>query len=145
MRKRERNFFFFAEGGFCFMNNFISKKIVHKLTYSYIKNIQKIVSAINLRINRFLNLAPINVPRKIFPRLVSVEAEQSFKLVQRPKLYVCDYVRLVKVDILFARSTSKHLPIKCLKFLTCQHKILQDQNCLILSNNQLRESYKSKH
>ena len=43
------------------------------------------------------------VTLKNVPRLVSVKAEQSLKLVRRPKLYFGDYVRLARIDISFRK------------------------------------------
>ena len=38
------------------------------------------------------------------PRLISLRAEQSLKLVRRPKLYVVDFVRIAKIDIPFRKG-----------------------------------------
>ena len=54
------------------------------------------VNAINLRTSRFTNLAPNKVNKKDAHRLISFRAEQSLKLNQRLKLYLGDYVTLVK-------------------------------------------------
>ena len=65
---------------------------------------QNFVNAFNSRTNRVTNLAPNKVTEKNVPRLISLRAEQSLKLVRRPKLYVGDYVGLAKVDILFRKG-----------------------------------------
>ena len=65
---------------------------------------QDFLNAINSRTNRVTNLASSKVTRKYVPRLISLRAEQSLKLVQRPNLYLGDYVRLAKVDIPFRKG-----------------------------------------
>ena len=42
--------------------------------------------------------------KKDVPRLISLRAEQSLKLVRRPKLYVGDFVRIAKIDIPFRKG-----------------------------------------
>ena len=65
---------------------------------------QDFFNAINSRTNHVTNLAPNKVTKKDVPRLFSLRAEQSLKLVRRPKLYVGYYVRLAKVDIPFRKG-----------------------------------------
>ena len=112
----------FAERNIRSLKNLIYKYLEDKWTYSYIDKLQDFVNAINSRTNRVTNLAPNKVTKKDVPRLISLRAKQSLKLVRRPKLYVGDYVRLAKV---FARVTNNRSPMKCLKFLTYQHEIPQ--------------------
>ena len=64
---------------------------------------QDFVNAIYSRTNLVTNLAPDKVTKKYVPRLISLRAEQSLKLVRHPKFYVGDYVRLAKVDIPFRK------------------------------------------
>ena len=75
-----------------------------KWTYSYIDNLQDFVNTINSRTNRVIKLAPIKVTKKDVPRLVFLRAEQSLKLVRRPKLYVGDFVIIAKIDIPFRKG-----------------------------------------
>ena len=42
--------------------------------------------------------------KKDVPRLISLRAEQSLKLVCRSKLYVGDFVRIAKIDIPFRKG-----------------------------------------
>ena len=42
--------------------------------------------------------------KKDVPRVISLRAEQSLKLVRRPKLYVGVFVRIEKIDILFGKG-----------------------------------------
>ena len=86
-----------------------------KWTYSYIDKLQDFVNAINSRTNRVTNLALNKVTKKDVPRLISLRAEQSLKLVRRPKLYVSDYVRLA-----FSQGLQT-----IVQFLTYQHEIPQ--------------------
>ena len=74
------------------------------MDYSYIDKLQDFVNVINSRTNRVTNLVPKKVTKKDIPRLISLKAEQSLKLVRRPKLYVGDYVRLAKLDIPFRKG-----------------------------------------
>ena len=94
----------FAEINIRSLKNLIYKYLEDKLSYSYIDKLQDFVNAINSRTNRVTNLAPNKVTKKDVPRLISLRAEQSLKLVRRPKLYVGDYVRLAKVDIGFRKG-----------------------------------------
>ena len=75
-----------------------------KWTYSYIDKLQDFVNTINSRTNRVIKLAPNKVTKKDVLRLISLRAEQSLKLVRRPKLYVGDFVRIAKIDILFRKG-----------------------------------------
>ena len=42
--------------------------------------------------------------KKDVPRLISLRAEQSWKLVCRPKLYVGNFERIAKIDIPFRKG-----------------------------------------
>ena len=42
--------------------------------------------------------------KKDVPHLISLRVEQSQKLLRQPKLYVGDFVRLAKIDILFRKG-----------------------------------------
>ena len=42
--------------------------------------------------------------KKDVPRLIPLIAEQSLKLVRRPKLFVGDFVRIAKIDIPFRKA-----------------------------------------
>ena len=75
----------FAERNIRSLENLIYKYLEDKWTYSYIDKLQYLVNAINSRTNRVTNLAPNKVSKKDVPRLISLRAEQSLKLVRRPK------------------------------------------------------------
>ena len=94
----------FNERNICSLKNLIYKYLEDNWTYSYIDKLQDFVNAINSRTNHVTNLAPTKVTKKDVPRLISLRAEQSLKLVRRSKLYVGDYVRLDKVDIPFRKG-----------------------------------------
>ena len=49
-------------------------------------------------------MAPNKVTRKHLPALVSLIANSSSKLVQKPKFYVGDYVRIAKTDLPFRKG-----------------------------------------
>ena len=75
-----------------------------KWTYSYIEKLQDFVNTIISRTNRVIKLAPNKMTKMDFPRAVSLRAEQSLKLVCRPKFYVGDFVRIAKIDIPFRKG-----------------------------------------
>ena len=66
-------------------------------TYSYIETIKS-------RVNRVTKLAPNKVTRKHVPALISLIANISSKLAQKPKFYVGDYVRIAKTDLPFTKG-----------------------------------------
>ena len=68
---------------------------------------ESFVIAIISRLNRVTNLAPNKVTKADVPGLVSSRAEQSLKLVRRPKLYADGYVKIVNVDISFCKDYKK--------------------------------------
>ena len=67
---------------------------------------EKFVIAIISRTNRVTNLASNKVTKADISRLVSSRAEQSLKLVRRPKLYANGYTRIANVDIYFCKTES---------------------------------------
>ena len=73
-------------------------------TCSYIAKLQNFVQTINSRVNRGTKLAPNKVTRKHVPALVSLIANSSSKLVQKPKFYVGDCVRIAKTDLPFRKG-----------------------------------------
>ena len=60
--------------------------------------LQSFVQTINSRVDRLTKLFSNKVTRKHVPALVSLIANSSSKLVEKPKLYVGDYVRIAKTD-----------------------------------------------
>ena len=92
-----------------------------KWTYSYIDKLQDFVNTINLRTNRVIKLAPNKVTQKDVPRLISLRAEQSLKLVRRPKLYVGNFVRIAKIDIPFRKYFTCILGVKGIRDGTGYH------------------------
>ena len=75
----------FAERNIRSLKSLIYKYLEDKWTYSYIDKLQDFVNTINSRTNRVIKLAPNKVTKKDVPRLISLRAEQSLKLVRRPK------------------------------------------------------------
>ena len=73
-------------------------------TYSYIDKVQRFVQTIISRVNGVTKLAPNKVKRKHVPALVSVIANSSSKLVQKPKFFVGDYERIAKTDLPFRKG-----------------------------------------
>ena len=115
----------FAERNIRSLKNLIYKYLEDKWTYSYIDKLQDFVNAINSRTNRVTNLAPNKVTKKDVPRLISLRAEQSLKLVRRPKLYVGDYVKLAKVDIRFRKGYKQSFTDEVFEVFDIQHEIPQ--------------------
>ena len=96
--------FAFAERNIRSLKSLIYKYLEDKWTYSYIDKVQDFVNTIYSRTNRVNKLAPNEVTKKDVPRLISLRAEQSLKLICRPKLYVGDFVRIAKIDIPFRKG-----------------------------------------
>ena len=94
----------FAERNIRSLKSLIYKYLEDKWTYSYIDKLQDFVNTINSRTNGVIKLAPNKVTKKDVRRLISLRAEQSLKLVRRPKLYVGDFVRIAKIDIPFRKG-----------------------------------------
>ena len=76
--------------------NIIYRYLEENWTYSYINNLDQFVKTINSRVNRVTKLAPNKVSKKDIPRLVSLTVET--RRSQKPKLYVGDFVRIVKKE-----------------------------------------------
>ena len=79
------------------------KYLEFEWTYSYIEKLQSFDQTINSRVIRVMKLAPNKVTKKHVPALVSLIANSSSKLVQKPKFFVGDYVRIAKTDLPFYR------------------------------------------
>ena len=82
----------------------IYKYLEEKWTYSYIDKLQDFVSTMKSETNSVNKLAHNKVTKKDVPRLIFLRAEQSLKIVCRPKLYVGDFGRIAKNDIAFRKS-----------------------------------------
>ena len=94
----------FAERNIRSLKSITYKYLEFEWTYSYIDKLQSFVQTINSRVNRVTKLAPNKVTRKHVPALVSLIANSSSKLVQKPKFYVGDYVRTAKTDLPFRKG-----------------------------------------
>ena len=94
----------FAERNIRSLKNIIYKHLENKWSYHYINELQSFVKTINSRINRMIGLAPNQVKKKHVEYLVSLIAEQSSKLVRKPKFKVGDRVRIAKQDLPFKKG-----------------------------------------
>ena len=94
----------FAERNIRSLKSIMYKYLEFEWTYSYIEKLQSFVQTINSRVNRVTKLAPNKVTRKHVPALVSLIANSSSKLVQKPKFYVGDYVRIAKTVLPFRKG-----------------------------------------
>ena len=92
----------FAERNIRSLKNIIYRYLEEKWTYSYINNLDQFVKTINSRVNRVTKLAPNKVTKKDVPRLVSLTVET--RRSQKPKLYVGDFVRIVKKEKTFRKG-----------------------------------------
>ena len=86
------------------LRRIIYKNLEFEWTYSYIEKLQSFVQTVNSRVNRVTKLAPKKVTGKHVPPTVSLIANSSSKLVQKPKLYVGDYVQIAKTDLTFRKG-----------------------------------------
>ena len=86
----------FKERNIRSLKNIIYRYLEEKWIYSYINNLDQFVKTINSRVNRIKKLVPNKVTKKNVPRLVSLTVET--RRSQKPKLYVGDFVRIVKKD-----------------------------------------------
>ena len=85
----------FAERNIRSLKSIIYKYLEFEWTYSYIEKLQSFVQTINSRVIRVT---------KHVPALVSLIANSSSKLVQKPKFYVGDNVRIAKTDLPFRKG-----------------------------------------
>ena len=92
----------FAERNIRSPKNIIYRYLEEKWTYSYINNLDQFVKTINSRVNRVTKLAPNKVTKKDVPRFVSLTVET--RRSQKPKLYVGDFVRIVKKEKIFRKG-----------------------------------------
>ena len=94
----------FAERNIRVLKEIIHRYLEERWTYSYIDQLDQFVKTINSRVNRVTQLAgnPNKVTKKDVPRLVSLTAQTS--TTQKPKVYVGDFVRIVKKDKAFRKS-----------------------------------------
>ena len=97
----------FAERNIRLLRSIIYKYLEFEGTYSYIDKLQSFVQTINSGVKRGTKLAPNKVTREHVPALVSLIANSSLKLVQKPKFYVGDYVGIAKTDLLFRKGYKK--------------------------------------
>ena len=91
----------FAERNIRSLKNTIYRYLEEKLTYSYIEKLDQFANKINSRVNRVTNLPPIKLQKKDLPRPVSLSAQTS--ILQKPKFYFGDFVRIVKKDEAFRK------------------------------------------
>ena len=82
----------------------IYKYLENKWSYGYINELQSFVNTIFSRTNRVTGLAPNKVSAKHVTNLVSKIAQQSSKLVRKPRLKPGDKVRIAKEDIPFKKG-----------------------------------------
>lgn len=94
----------YAERNIRSLKNIIYKHLENKWTYHYISKLQSFVNTINSRVNRVTKLAPSKVTKKHVPYLISLTAEQSSKLVKKPKFAIRDKVRIAKEDLPFKKG-----------------------------------------
>ena len=105
----------FAERNIRSLKSIIYKYLEFEWTCSYIEKLQSFVQTINSQVNRVKKFAPNKVTRNHVTALISFIANSSSKLVQKPKFYVGDYVRIAKTDLPFRKGYKQILQTKFLK------------------------------
>ena len=66
--------------------------------------LQSFVQTVNSRVNRITGLAPNEVSKRHVPKLISLQAEQSRKLVRKPRYKIGNRVRIAKEDLPFKKG-----------------------------------------
>ena len=73
-----------------------------KCSYSFIDKLDQFVKIINSRVIRVAKLAPNIVTENDLPRLVSLSAQTGS--LQKPKFFIGDFVRIVKMEESFRKG-----------------------------------------
>ena len=94
----------FAERNIWSLKNIIYKHLENKWSYHYGNELQSFVQTINSRVNRMTDLAPNKISKRHVPKLTSLQAEQTRKLVRKPKYKIGNRVRIAKEDLPFKKS-----------------------------------------
>ena len=94
----------FAERNIRSLKNIIYKHLENKLSYHYMNELQSFVQTINSRVNRMTGLAPNKISKGHVPKLISLQAEQSRKLVRKPRYKIGHRVRYGKEDLPFKKG-----------------------------------------
>ena len=68
-----------------------------------------ICTTINSRVNRLTGLAPNKILKRHVPKIISLQAEQSRKLVRKPRYKIGNRVRIAKEDLPFKRSSRQNV------------------------------------
>ena len=102
----------FAERNIRSLENIIYKYLILNGLTVILKKLPSFVQTINSRVKRVTKLARNNVPRNHVPVLVSLIANSSSKLVQKPTFYVGHYVRIAKTDSPFRKGYKQNFTHK---------------------------------
>ena len=94
----------FAERNIRSLKNLVYKFLENKWSYHYMNKMQSFVQAINSRVNRMTGLAPNKISKRHVPQLISLQAEQSRKLVRKPRYKIGNRVRIAKEDLPFKKG-----------------------------------------
>ena len=94
----------FAERNIRSLKNLIYRYLEDRWTYTYLKQLPEFVKTINTRVNRVTKLAPYKVSKKHVAGLISLAAEKSAQLVQKPAFKTGDFVRIAKIDLPFRKG-----------------------------------------
>ena len=95
------------------LKNITYRYLEEKKLNSYIENLGQFVNTINSRVNRVTKLVPNRVTKKDVAKLVSPSAQTS--ILQKPKFYNADFVRIVKKDEALRKRYKKPLLTRCLR------------------------------
>ena len=94
----------FAERNIRSLKNIMYKHLENKWSYQYMNELQSFVQTINSRVNRMTGLAPNKISKRHVPKLISLQAEQSRKLVWKPRYKIGNRVRIAKEDLPFEKG-----------------------------------------
>ena len=94
----------FAERNIRSLKNIIYKHLENKWSYHYMNEFQSFVQTINSRVNRMTGLAPNKNSKQHVPKLISLQAEQSRKLVRKPRYKIGNRVRIAKEGLHFMKG-----------------------------------------
>ena len=86
------------------LKNIIYKHLENKWSYHYMNEVKSFVQTVKSRVNRMTGLAPNKISKRHVPIIISLQAEQSRKLVRKPKYKIGNRVRIAKEDLPFKKG-----------------------------------------
>ena len=71
-------------------------------------DLQSFVQTINSRVNRMTGLAPNKISMRHVPKLISLQAELTRKMVRKPRYKIVNRVQIAKEDSTFKKGYRKN-------------------------------------